>query len=166
MLINEIFDTRIPVNQWTRQGNTEVGILDIDGEEFHIILEERHYTFQSRVLNFINAAFAKIVDGKQSQKLVGSSKYAGKILGAIFHAVTDKVKSRDDIDAIVFVARDNVTKRMSLYNQMASNMFNPFTDVIRDVPLPEGGKMTILLKNIVDKDLVSAFEEYLTTLEK
>ncbi|MGI0075802.1 MAG: hypothetical protein ACREAU_00155, partial [Nitrosopumilaceae archaeon] len=63
-------------------------------------------------------------------------------------------------------ARDNVEKRMSIYNGMTSNMFNPFTNVIRDVPLPGDGKMTILLKNILDKNIINAFKQYLITLNK
>lgn len=166
MLLNEIFDTKIPVEQWRRDGYREIGIIHIDGEEFHIILEERHYTFQDKTLNFINTAFAKIVNGRRSQRLVVSSKNASRILGAIYNAVIGKINPRNDIDAIVFVARDNVAKRMSLYNQMTSNMFNPFTDVIENIPLPEGAKATILLKHTVDHDMVEAFKQHLAILNK
>lgn len=178
MLLNEIFDTKVPVEQWRRVGHKDIGRIHIDEEEFHIILEESHYKFEDKTIktiNFINAAFAKIVDGpKLREDPLITSKNAAKVLGAIYNAIIFKMNGRDDseplfvggIEAIVFVARDNVTERMDLYNRMTSNMFNPFTDVIENVHLPDGGRMTILLKNTIRGNLAEAFKQHLTTLNK
>lgn len=165
--VNEVFDTKIPVESWKIVGNTITGDLIIDTEQFNIILEIQTFTFNNNTFDFLNVAFAKIVNGKPTQDLIITSKNSSKLLGAIFNAISDKIKelsAQYDVDAVVLVARDNVDKRMSLYNKIASNMFNPFTVSKTDIPLPNGGKMTALFRKSFDKQTLDMFIKYVNSL--
>ena len=164
----EVYNTKIPVDNWFRDGNSNFGFIDISGEKFKIIIEELNYSFNSKTFNFLNVAFSKIVNGIETQNLTASSKNPSKILGAIFNAIADKLANIDssNIDAIVFVARDNVNKRMSIYNRMSSNLLNPFNNVLQDVKIPNGGRMTILLNSKLSTDETNNFINHLKTLEK
>lgn len=167
LCLNEVFDTKIPVENWKIVDNTIIGALIIDNEQFNIILEVQTFNFNNINFNFLNVAFAKIVNGKSTQELSLTSKNSSKILGAIFNAISDKIKelsSQYDIDAVVLVARDNVNKRMSLYNKMASNMFNPFNISKTDIPLPNGGRMTALFKQNFDPPTLKLFIEYVDSI--
>lgn len=167
--INEVFDTKVPVENWRQQGNNIIGNINIDNEQFQIIIEVQHYTFQNNNFNFLNVAFTKIVNGKPSQVLTITSKNSTKILGAIYNAIADKIKELSidyEIDAIVFVARDNVDKRMSVYNRMTSTMFNPFLIYKTDISLPKGARMTILFNKDMDSQTLNSFTEYVDSIIK
>ncbi len=169
LCLNEVFDTKIPVDNWSRDNNRLMGDINIDNEHFQVIIEIQHYNFQSNYFNFLNIAFAKIVDGKPSQELTINNKNSAKILGAIYNAIIAKTKelsAQYEIDAIVFVARDNVNKRMSIYNKMTSTMFNPFLVYKTDIPLPDGAKMTALFRDNIDPQLFKSFVEYVDTISK
>jgi hypothetical protein len=145
-IINEIFDTKIPVESWTHNGNESIGALTVDDDEFRIKLE--HLFYQVKTLprkEFINVTFAKSVNGEWSEKLTLDGKGASKILGAIMHAVIDEL-SNHKYDAIVFAATDNVDRRMHIYNSLAWKIMKRFNDytVLEDVPF-NGGKLTILI---------------------
>lgn len=167
--LDEVYNTKIPVERWTTNDNSVVGDIIIDGERFQIMIELLHYSFNSNRFSFLNIAFAKIISGAPSQELTITSKNASKILGAIFNAASDKVKelsNQYDIKAIVFVARDNVEKRMSVYNKMTSNLFNPFTMSKTNIPLPNGGKITALFHKSFDLNTVDSFVKYVDSLIK
>jgi prophage DNA circulation protein len=169
LCINEVFDTKVPVDNWIKKGDSIIGNIVIDHEQFQIIVELQHYKFNNESFNFLNIAFAKMVNGIPSQLLTITSKNSSKILGAIFNAVSEKTKELSDlfnIKAIVFVARDNVSKRMSVYNRMASNMFSPFSVSKTNIPLPKGGRMAALFRDNIDPQLLKSFIEFVDSLQK
>lgn len=161
--LNEVFDTKIPVEHWIRMPGVDIGKITIDNEQFQIIVEQNHYSFDNHTINFLNVAFEKIVDGQPSQQLVLTSKNSSKILGAVMNAASDAV-NRYDVDAIVFVATDNTEQRMRVYNKMVSNLLSPFRTYKQNINLPNGGKMTLLLKDRIDKQLMAAFETHLANM--
>jgi hypothetical protein len=158
--LNEVFDTKIPIENWIHLPDADIGQITIDNEQFQIVIEQNHYSFDGRTINFLNIAFEKIDNGQPSQQLVLTSKNSSKILGAIMNSAVDAVK-RYNVDAVVFVANDNVEKRMRVYNKLASNILSPFQVYKRDIILPYGGRMTILLRNTLSKHDIEALETHL-----
>lgn len=166
--VNEVFDTKIPVENWIKKGNSIIGNMFIENEQFHVIIELQHYNFNNKQFNFLNIAFAKILEnGEPTQLLSLTNKNSSKILGVIYNALSSKIKelsNKLDIKAITFVARDNVDKRMSLYNRMTSNLFNPFTSYKQNIPLSNGAKMTILFSGYLDSLDYDSFIKYVDSL--
>jgi hypothetical protein len=151
--LNEVLETRVKPESWTRRDGSDIGKIIIDGEEFEIFLDPHTYTLEGDEHNFINVGFRKVVNGKASEELALTSKNTSRIIGAIAHAIIDKV-SEYDTDAIVFAASDHVEKRMSIYNRVVNRLWmREWVDkeVIKDVPSGGAGKLTV----IAHKDRVS-----------
>jgi hypothetical protein len=161
--INEVFDTIIPVDSWTTRGETKVGHLKIDNEDYYILLEPKIFSFNNQSYNFINIAFRKMVNGEESEELTYTNIAGSKVIGAIANAMRTELK-KHEYAAIVFVATDNVDKRMAIYNNLTRKFGGDFLSCRPDVPIP-GGKMTILFnKNFSAHH--KEFEEHLKTSGK
>lgn len=164
MCLNEIFDTHVPVDRWFYRDGTLVGQLDVDGENFEILLEPGSYRLNSEQYSYINVAFEKVVNGVSTRELQFNSKNASSIVGAIANALKDKLEEFQ-YDAVVLGAADNIEKRMRIYDTIANRFAKMFRFIIRDVET-NNGVITILIGKDVSKDHIDNFVEYLKTKEK
>lgn len=161
VILNEMFDTKIAPNKWSYNGSNRIGHLIIDKEDYFIKLEPKIYVFENKEYSFINVAFSKLINGKETENLTYDNRSGSRVLGAIFHAVKDEIQ-KYETDAIVFVATDNVEKRMRIYNNLVSKLHPNFKDNITNIKIPNG-KMTIIFNSnnkIIDHN---KFIEFLKT---
>lgn len=167
--LNEVFDTKIPVNKWWHEDRKLVGELSIDTAIYHISLEPRTYEFQSKVYSFINITFSKIVNGEPIQTLTfdkDNPVNASKVIGAIINALYDKLTAYH-YDAIVMIAMDNVQQRMRIYNSVAEWKGDKLgASVLYNIPLPGGGKATILFDKSFDREVHDEFVKFVSNLKK
>ena len=165
--LNEIFDTKIPVEDWKIEDNVRIGTLIIDDATYLIELDPRTFALEQKQYRFINVVFKKIVDGIPSEDLTFNSKTGSKVLGAITHAVRDELKNFD-ADAIVFIATDHVDQWLRVYNKLVSNLnllTGEFSSALKDVALPVG-KMTIIFNRRISSAEKNNFIEHLKQQEK
>lgn len=167
--LNEVFDTKIPVNKWRSQGRTLTGELNIDNAVYHISLEPSTYKFQTKIYNFINITFAKIVNGEPIQTLTFDKENpanASKVIGAIVNALYDKLTGYQ-YHAIVMAAMDNVQQRMRIYDSVARWKGAKLgASVLYDIPLLKGGKATIIFDKNFDREAHDDFVKFVSTLKK
>lgn len=164
--LNEVFDTKIPVDQWETVDDTRTnGYIEIDGHQFVIIIEQLHYTFNNIAVPFLNVAFAKVIDGQPNQSLTFDSTSPSKVIGAIVNGIYDYI-ARSNNDILLFVARDHVERRMRIYNAIASTMVSKFNNKISNIAMPNSGEATVLYTNEVDSELITKFKNHVSTLEK
>lgn len=156
--LNEVLNTVIPPDKWEQRDEVLVGTLIIDSDSYEIYLEPITYTVDDKTFDVINVAFAKIVNGKASRKLTLNNKSSSKILGAIINALYDKIK-QFKYDAIVFIARDNVEKRMTLYNRIARNKGGNFLISKENIPIINGGVATVLYDKDFPDKYMDRFEQ-------
>jgi hypothetical protein len=163
----ETLDTRFADEAWSQVGNRQVGRGQLDGEEFEVYLEPGTFAIDGFEYNFINAAFAKIVNGKPSEKLTLTGKNASKIVGAVANALAERVQLYD-IDAILFFASDNVEDRMRVYNKIAEKKWTRlgFGTAIHDIDMGDGRKMTLLVDKALSEQRLDTFVAHLKKLKK
>lgn len=139
--VYEILDSKIKIT-WTQSTEKIDGKFEVDGVDYTIELESG--TFKQ--YNFINISFYR---GDQEYELDLNTKSPAKVLGAIINGVLEKL-SEFHYDAIVFAAANNVEKRMSFYNKLASRFKKNFAQVIENVDT-KNGKFTILMASTIKK---------------
>lgn len=163
----ESMNARFDDEAWHREGSTEVGNAEIDGEQFKIILEPGTYPIGGYTYSFINAAFQKIIDGKPVNDLQLTSKNASKIVGAISNALLDRVQLHD-FDAVLFIADDNSEDRMRVYNKIAERKWTRLGvgEALYNIDLGNGRLCTILYRKDLGKQKLDTFIEYLKTKKK
>lgn len=159
--LHEMFNTKIPVEQWKKEGNNLYGYLTIEDEQFRIEFEP--FTYQE--YQAINVAFSKIIKGQPTQNLSFTSKNASAIIGAIINAADTKLKEFQ-YDAIVFLASDNIEQRMRIYNIAAKQLHQLFVEMISNINLGEGRVATVLVGKEFPKNKLNDFKQHLTTLKK
>lgn len=140
LILNEILDTKIPVEKWVKDGDAEIGTMDIGDDVYRIIFEKFDYDVDGVIKKGLNIAFEKLHEGiGYSQKLTLDNTSASKVLGAIYNACISKLKNTT-YDAIILVAVDNVEQRMRIYNVMARRLIKilPNYSYIPDVKIPNG----------------------------
>lgn len=166
--LNEVFDTKIPVDRWWHEGEILFGELHIDDAIYHISFEPSTYSFQTKTYNFINVAFAKFINGTRVQTLTfnkGNPANASKVIGAILNAFYEKLKDYK-FDAVTLIATDNVDQRMRIYNAIARWEAKKYGSYLPNIPLPGGGKATILFDRNFDREAHDDFVKFVGTLEK
>lgn len=163
--LREVFDTRIPVDQWKQTGNNLRGTIIVNDETFVIVLEPT--TFEE--FTMINIAFEKIIDGVPTQELQIHSRNASMIIGAIRHAVMEKLQEFE-YDALVFTAQDNHEKRMRIYNSLVSLFKNSFAFRIDNIEtIDSRGRrivMTALITHSVPPEKVQSLIQKLSGVGK
>ena len=163
--INEVQDTKIPPKSLTTEaGGARAGHIVIKAEDYFIHLEPKTYKFDGKTYTFINIAFKKAIDGKESEDLTFDNKAGSTVIGAIFNAASDEVK-KYEVNAIVFIAKDNVEQRMRIYNNLTSKFHPDFLACIKNITIPSG-KMTIIFNTKIKIPETEKFIEYLKKEEK
>lgn len=162
--INEMFNTKINIDSWKDNGNKRVGHIKINDADYYINLEPHDYNFNDKKINFINVSFDKLVNGTKTQELTYDNKSGSKVIGAIFNAILEEI-SKYEVDAIVFIALDNVEKRMRIYNSLIGKITN-FLSYKENVKLPNNSSMTIIFNNKFPINSRNEFEEHLKNIEK
>lgn len=163
--LNEMLDTRFDAESWKQVEDTQVGTGKLGDEVFKIYLEPRTYIVNGREYSFINVAFAKLVDGKPTQELQWNAKNASQVVGAVQNALIERVKLYQ-FDALVFIAADNVEKRMLIYNKIARRKWSHLGTIIENIDLGDGRVLTACLSKELAADDVNAFIEHLKKLGK
>lgn len=160
----ESLNSKFEKNKWEKRGETLVGTGVIDGETFEIHIEPGSYPFNGKTYRFINVAFKKIVNGKPVEDLQFNSSNGSKILGAIANAVQEQLNNFDT-DAIVFVATDNVEKRMRIYNAIIRRKWgHGLGTSIQNIDIGNGAKLSArLTSDLANHD--TEFVKYLKSLE-
>lgn len=163
-LINvyEMFNSTTPIS-WA--GNIEdrlVGTFEIDGSQFHLLLEPGYYKSPDikQTYTFLNVAFSRVVDGKDVFDLTPGGPFTSKVLGAVKQGVEEQTNVLTRFDAVVFVARDNQQKRMSLYNKLGRLWAKSFGTILENVQCSNGALMTIIVKRSQETNAVP-FIDYL-----
>lgn len=151
--IDEVFNTKIPIEQWITDGSNKIGFLTIDNQKFRIKLEARTY----KQYSFINIAFEIYSDELHdwTTDATLNNKSASKVIGAIINGVIPEVEKYES-DALVFFAQDNVDKRMRIYNHIASLYMKKFGHIRENISLPNGNVCTILYTSKLSKADVDA----------
>lgn len=140
LILNEILDTKIPIEKWATINDAEIGTLNIDEDEYRIIFEKFDYDVNGEIKKGLNIAFEKQEQsGGYSQKLTMDNASASKVLGAIYNACIVKLRNTT-YDAIILVAVDNLEQRMRIYNVMARRLIKilPNYSYIPDIKIPNG----------------------------
>lgn len=166
--LDEVFDTKIPVNGWkTGEDNQLIGTIKIDSETYEIYIEPGTYIINDKTYSFLNVAFAKIINGKPTSELQFTSKNISKIVGAIRNALLLEIK-KYQTDAIVFIANDNVEKRMKLYNKLVISKLSGITlDRYKtNIDLGDGRKMSVILGEDLSEDDQEQFFDFLKSKGK
>jgi|LakMenEpi03Aug12_release.lakeMendotaPanAssembly.Ray.scaffolds.fasta_scaffold264393_2 hypothetical protein len=114
--------------------------------DYLIKFEPFSYEFDKKQYDCVNASFEVIIDGKPTTQLT-STNHKNQVIGTIQNALSEKL-IQYDIDAILFVAIDNISSRMKLYGRMADSFAKNFGTVYRDIRLPNGEAIVILSKFI------------------
>lgn len=157
----ESMNTSIPVDSWKQEGKNLYSYINIDDEIFRIEFEPISY----QEYNAINIGFSKIVNDHPSQEIVLQSKNASRIIGAITTAMFDKL-SDFSYDAVIFIARDNVTQRMRVYNYIAKKFHQKFKYMIENIKLENGQQMTALLSKTFPDDKIEDFKNHIQNVTK
>lgn len=162
--LNEVFDRRVPVT-WEARGATSVGKLTVDGAEFEVRLEPFTYEINHRPFQVMNVAFAKLINRHPTEELQLNSKNASSVIGAIVHAVREKLQAIN-YDAVMFAAVDNVEQRMRVYHYAVSMLKGEFNRRRENIDLGGGQKATVLFMKSVSSEDIDAFEQHLKDLGK
>jgi hypothetical protein len=165
--LHEVLNTTLDDEAWEQKGDKEVGTGVLEGETYKIYLEPGTYPAQDQVYRFINVAFQKIVNGEPTEELQWNSKNASKVVGAISNALLKRVQLYD-YDAVIFIASDNVDKRMSIYNKIAERKWTDkgLGKTLENVPLGDGRMATLLLSKALAKEKLEPFLQKLKSLKK
>jgi hypothetical protein len=163
----ETLNTRFEDEAWEQVGNRQVGTAQLGDETFRIILEPLTYPLEGITYRAINVAFQKLVDGRPSEDLQWTSRNASKVVGAITNALLERV-ALFDFDAVIFIAADNIEKRMTVYNQVARRRWvrEGLGTSVENIDLGDGRKATILLSKELARHQQDAFVDRLKTLKK
>jgi hypothetical protein len=150
--MNEVFDTRIPVDNWVHTNNGEYGDISIDDTDYRIELEFLSYPINGSEIEAVNIAFGKVVNGISTGELTLDTKNTSKVFGAILNAALDKIKEYN-FDAILFMAANNIEKRMQLYNRLARWVAKSYSYMIPNIPVGNGVMTIVCNKHITKEDV-------------
>lgn len=165
MDLHEIFNTRVPVDRWQQEEGVLVGYITISNEQFKILLEPGKYTTDHYTYAFINAGFEKLVNGAYTRDMQFDSKNASGIVGAISHAIHDKLLDFD-FDALVFAAVDNIEQRMRIYNTIIRNALKGMGSHIPNIKTDNGMISIVVMKNSPGADHIGELIEHLKVVQK
>lgn len=157
--LEEVFDTKIPINNWHTNGVDRIGSLTINDHVFRIKLQPR--VFQD--ITFVNVAF-EVYDKQHDvwhTNATVDNRAASKVLGAIVNGITEELNNFE-IDAIVFFANDLTDKRMRIYNSLASLKMKDFGHRKENITTKTGKLCTI----IFNKKLSVEHIDYILDSEK
>lgn len=157
--LDEVFNTKIPINDWHMEGNDRIGSLTINDQLFQIKLQPREF----KGITFVNVAF-EVYDEQSNTWHTNATldnKAASKVLGAIVNGMVDELNNFD-IDAIVFFANDLTDKRMRVYNSLASLKMKEFGNRKENITTNNGKLCTI----IFNKKLTPDHIDYILNSEK
>lgn len=163
--LNEVLDTKIDPKSWDHGlNNSLIGNILIDDKTFLIKLEPLTYNFNEKAYLGINVAFSLFKDGKEIETLTYDNKSGSKIIGAIINALETKVNEYD-WDFLLFIASNDIEKRMKIYNKIANWKLKGVSgDIITDIVINGNSKATIIIK---DKSLpTDEFLKFLKTKQK
>jgi hypothetical protein len=165
--LHETLNARFDDEAWHQEGRNQVGIATLGDETFKIILQPVSYPLDGITYRAINAAFQKIVNGRPSEDLQWNSKNASQVVGAITNALLERV-ALYDFDAVIFMASDNIEKRMQVYNQIARRRWSQegLGTSIENVEVGDGRRATILLSKELARYKADAFVDHLRTIKK
>ena len=156
--IDEVMDTRIPVDRWYQDGSSLVGDINIDNEDYQIIIDSIHYPIDGSIKTAINVAFNKVINGKVVHTLTYDTKSSSKVFGAILNAVMDKI-NQYHYDAVVFGATNDIEKRMKLYNHIARWLSKQYGQMIPNIKIGNG-LMTIVCKYKTPDDEIELIKNH------
>lgn len=164
--LGESLNTRFDAENWHREDEVDVGSGLLGDEEFKIMIHPQSYSFDDHQYKFANVSFTKIVDGQESEELQLTSKNASKIIGAVTHAIQDRIKLYD-LDAIVFIAQDHIEKRMRLYNIIARKKWAGYGlgRIIENIDIGGGRRLTAMISKELSQH-VEGFKAHLAGISK
>ena len=167
LILNEILNTKIAVDSWHKDGEKDIGVMHIDNDAYHVILEPVSYNeIPDHPLIVVNVAFEKLVNNQSTQEMTGDNKSASKVIGAITHALHDRLQQYH-CDVIIFVAKDNVAKRMRVYNYVASHFGAGFSRRRENIKLNSAGAVaTMLIGNHIAPEIVDQLEQIIIQSNK
>ena len=168
MKISELLETkefRAPDSKWEVNGVGLKRILNVEGEPIIALIEPQEQTFNNKVVDFLNCAFASIDEnGKPFHTTTGKNKFSGKIISAAFNAFKEKVY-KFQYSAITFVAMDRVDTRINIYENHVKKDLKKFGKSYEIFHLSNGNK-GIVIFNDISEDLKAEFLEWLKTQNK
>ena len=89
--INEAFDTKFDSIDWNFDGESVVGIAALGSDEFKLYIQVKSLDFEGRQLVWLNVAFSRFIDGKETELLLNMGNQS-KQLGAIISALKAKIQ--------------------------------------------------------------------------
>ena len=118
--------------------------------EYYVNFEPFDYDFNNKIYKCVNVSFEVIVNGVPTTDLT-PTKYSNQVMGTIQNSLSEKL-IQFDIDAVLFIAADNIERRMSLYGRMADKFAKQFGKVYRNIRLEKGEAIAILANRIPSQD--------------
>lgn len=162
--LNESLTTRFDTTKWKIVDGVDTGIGQLGAETFKIRLQPQTYIFKDHTYNFVNVSFSKLQNGVETEELQLNSTNASLIIGAITNGIQDRTNIYD-LDGIVFIAADNVQKRMRLYNAIARRKWAGLGTIIENVDIGGGRLLTALVSKELSP-LIHDFTAHLAGLTK
>jgi hypothetical protein len=161
-----MYETTAPI-QWTVVNNVHIGTFELEGHIFHIRMEPGFYELPdaSHTYTFLNVAFSRVVKNKDIFDLTPGGPFTSKVLGIVRSGILAKINLIKDFDAVIFVARDNQEKRMSVYNKLAHVWAKNFGSIAENIHTTAGPVITIIMKNANDPK-TEPFFDFLKTQNK
>lgn len=151
--INEILDTKIPVESWTTEGTRLIGLITIDDCQYRIRLEPFTFPVNNKLRNAVNVAFTKIINGKEEQYTTNDSgTTASKIIGAIMNGMKSKLDEYN-FEAVTFAATNSVDQRMRIYGFIAARYGKQFGVTIPNIKIPNGLMTIITTSHLTDDEI-------------
>jgi hypothetical protein len=129
----------------------ELLLGEFSSPEYDYLIKFEPFTYQFNHKNYdcVNASFEVIVDGKPTTELTPTN-HRNQVIGTIQNSLSEKL-IHFDIDAILFIAVDNIRARMSLYGRMVDKFAKEFGVVYRGVKLENGEAIVILSNSIPEQ---------------
>lgn len=131
---------------WKEEDHKLHGYFESSEFQYRVVIEP----FQYQNYNCANIGFEVFKDGKPTTELT-SAKYGNSVFGTVLNASSEKI-TQFDIDAVVFIAIDNVEKRMPVYKRLADRFARNFGEAFEKVKLTNGEAIIIISDNIPAAD--------------
>lgn len=135
----------LPIN-WEHFKNGLKGRFKTPEFEYDINFEPFDYDFSGKQYKCVNVNFEVIVDGVPTTNLT-PTKFSNQVMGTIQNSLSEKL-IQFDIDAVLFMAMDNIEKRMRVYGRMADKFAKIFGKVYRDIRMEKAEAIVILANHI------------------
>jgi len=134
--------------EWKEENHLLLGYFA--SPEFNYVIKIEPFEYMQ--YNCVNIAFEVFrKDGAEPTTELTTTSYPNSVFGTVLNASSEKI-TQFDVDAVVFIAVDNVEKRMAVYKRIAKKFSKNFGEVFEKIKLTNGEAIIIISNNIAPDD--------------